>query len=152
MVKMSKYAIPEMEKNSGQWRGSIVNLASVAGIRGGNPHLLYPTSKGAIVNMTRAMAVHHAPQGIRVNCVCPGMVYTPMMYAPPGGEPMQDAAREARKGRSLLKTEGTGWDVGAAVRFLAGDEARWMTAVILPVDAGATAAAGSELPKEAMTR
>ena len=49
MVLMSKYAIPEMEKNEGQWRGSIVNIASVAGIRGGNPHLLYPTSKGAIV-------------------------------------------------------------------------------------------------------
>ena len=49
MVKMAKYAIPEMEKNSGQWRGSIVNIASVAGLRGGNPHLLYPTSKGAIV-------------------------------------------------------------------------------------------------------
>jgi len=46
---MAKYAIPQMEKNQGQWRGSIVNIASVAGIRGGNPHLLYPTSKGAIV-------------------------------------------------------------------------------------------------------
>jgi len=46
-----------------------VNLASVAGIRGGNPHLLYPTSKGAIVNMTRAMAHQHAKEGIRVNCV-----------------------------------------------------------------------------------
>lgn len=98
--------------------------------------------------MTRAMAVHHGPQGIRVNCVCPGMVYTPMMYAPG----MSEDAREARKGRSILKTEGTGWDVGAAVRFLAGDEARWLTAVILPVDAGATAEAGSMLPKEAMTR
>ncbi|KAK3719698.1 hypothetical protein LTR37_004235 [Vermiconidia calcicola] len=147
MVLMAKYAIPEMEKNEGQWRGSIVNIASVAGIRGGNPHLFYPTSKGAIVNMTRAMAVHHGPQGIRVNCVCPGMVYTPMMYAPG----MSDSAREARKSRSILKTEGTGWDVAAAVRFLAGDEARWMTAVILPVDAGATAEAGSMLPKEAMT-
>ena len=67
--------------------------------------------------MTRAMAVHHGPQGIRVNCVCPGMVYTPMMYAPG----MTDDAREARKNRSILKTEGTGWDVGAAVRFLAGE-------------------------------
>ena len=75
------------------------------------------------------------------------MVYTPMMYSPG----MSDSAREARKSRSILKTEGTGWDVGAAVRFLAGDEARWMTAVILPVDAGATAEAGSMLPKEAMT-
>ncbi|GAB1726545.1 hypothetical protein NU195Hw_g2470t1 [Hortaea werneckii] len=145
MVKMSKFAIPEMAKNTGQWRGSIVNMASVAGLRGGNPHLLYPTSKGAIVNMTRAMAAHHAPQGIRVNCVCPGMVYTPMMYE--GG--MTEEAREARKNRSLLKTEGNGWDVGAAVRFLAGDEARWMTGVVLPVDAGATVAAGSELPASA---
>ena len=49
MVLMSKFAIPEMEKNEGQWRGSIVNIASVAGLRGGNPHLFYPTSKGAIV-------------------------------------------------------------------------------------------------------
>jgi len=57
------------------------------------------------------------------------MVYTPMMYGPG----MTEDAREARKNRSLLKTEGNGWDVGAAVRFLAGDEARWMTGVILPV-------------------
>lgn len=49
MVLMVKYAVPEMRKNEGQWRGSIVNMASVAGLRGGNPHLLYPTSKGAIV-------------------------------------------------------------------------------------------------------
>lgn len=123
MVMMAKYAIPEMRKNEGQqWRGSIVNLASVAGIRGGNPHLLYPTSKGAIVvsrsrsrtmrfftdsfqNMTRAMASHHAEEGIRVNCVCPGMVYTPMMYS----SGMSEEARESRKNRSLLKTEGTAW-------------------------------------------
>lgn len=52
MVLMSKYSIPQMEKNEGQWRGSIVNIASVAGIRGGNPHLLYPTSKGAVVVRT----------------------------------------------------------------------------------------------------
>lgn len=62
------------------------------------------------------------------------MVYTPMMYGPG----MSAEARESRKNRSLLKTEGNGWDVGAAVRFLAGDEARWITGVILPVDAGAT--------------
>jgi NAD(P)-dependent dehydrogenase (short-subunit alcohol dehydrogenase family) len=147
MVLMSKYAIPEMMKNDRArgYSGSIINMASVAGLKGGTPHLLYPTSKGAIVNMTRAMATHHAPDGIRVNCVCPGMVYTPMMYA----KGMSDKAREARKNRNLLKTEGNGWDVGAAVRFLAGDEARWMTGVILPIDAGATAAIGTELPKNA---
>lgn len=95
--------------------------------------------------MTRAMAVHHGPQRIRVNCVCPGMVYTPMMFS--GG--MSEEARAARKNRSVLKTEGTGWDIGAVVRFLAGDEARWMTGAILPVDAGATCATGSEVPKSA---
>lgn len=120
MVMMAKYAIPEMEKNHGQCKGSIVNLGSVAGLMGGTPSLLYPTAKGAIVNMTRAMADHHARQGIRVNCVCPGMLFTPMMYS--GG--MTDSQRQARKERSLLKTEGNGWDCGAAVRFLASDEAR----------------------------
>lgn len=75
MMLMAKYAIPAMCKNpkdeiSG--RGAIVNIASVAGMTGGTPMLLYPTSKGAIINMTRAMAFHHAPEGIRVNCVCPG--------------------------------------------------------------------------------
>lgn len=145
MVLMSKHVIPEMMKNdrSAGYTGSIINMASVAGLKGGTPHLLYPTSKGAIVNMTRAMAAHHAPAGIRVNCICPGMVYTPMMYA----KGMSEEAREARKNRNLLKTEGNGWDVGAAVRYLAGDEARWLTGVILPIDAGATAAVGTELKK-----
>lgn len=79
MMLMARFAIPAMCKNEndtrlhGPLRGSIVNLGSVAGLQGGTPHLLYPTSKGAVVNMTRAMAAHHARDGIRVNCVCPGM-------------------------------------------------------------------------------
>ncbi|KAJ5953304.1 hypothetical protein N7454_000200 [Penicillium verhagenii] len=145
MVKMSKYAIPEMIKNGGEIRGSIVNMGSVAGLKGGTPHLLYPTAKGAVVNLTRAMAAHHASEGIRVNCVCPGMLYTPMMY----GNGMSDEVREARRKRSLLATEGNGWDCAGAVVFLAGPHARWMTGVILPVDAGITAAVGIELPKNA---
>ena len=145
MVLMAKYAIPEMGKNAGEVKGAIINMGSVAGLRGGTPHLLYPTSKGAIVNMTRAMAAHHAKDGIRVNCVCPGMLYTPMMYA----DGMNQEAREARRKRSLLGTEGTAWDAGYAVRFLSSDEARWITGVILPVDAGTTAAVGTELPRNA---
>ncbi|PIG79646.1 tropinone reductase [Aspergillus arachidicola] len=149
MVLVSKYAIPAMMKNerdeySGM-RGNIVNMGSVAGLRGGTPHLLYPTSKGAVVQLTRAMAAHHAPDGIRVNCVCPGMLFTPMMYG--GG--MSEEAREARRKRSLLQTEGNGWDCAAAVVFLAGPHARWMTGVILPVDAGTTAAVGIGMPKSA---
>lgn len=76
MVQMSKYAIPEMTKNDGEVKGSIVNMGSVAGLKGGTPHLLYPTAKGAVVNLTRAMAAHHAAEGIRVNCVCPGVSYS----------------------------------------------------------------------------
>lgn len=141
MILMAKYAIPAMTRNTdnGIWTGSIVNVGSVAGLKGGTPNIMYPTSKGAVVNMTRAMAANHAEQRVRVNCVCPGMVYTPMMQnAWKGG--MTNEMRQSRKERSLLRTEGNGWDVGAAVRYLAGDEARWMTGVILPVDAGATAA------------
>ena len=108
MMLMAKYAVPEMRRRGRG--GAIVNIASVAGLRGGHPHLLYPTSKGAVVNMTRAMAVHHAGDGIRVNCVCPGMVYTPMVQK--GGMPPE--LREARRKRSILQTEGSGWDVGAA--------------------------------------
>ncbi|KIX97456.1 uncharacterized protein Z520_06908 [Fonsecaea multimorphosa CBS 102226] len=144
MIMMAKYAIPEMRKNQGQCAGAIVNLASVAGLRGGHPAIFYPTSKGSVVNMTRAMATHHGKDRVRVNCVCPGMVYTPMMYGVKGG--MSDAERKARASRSILRTEGSGWDVGAAVRFLASDCARWLTGVILPVDAGATAAVGLGIP------
>lgn len=72
MMLMAKYAVPAMRSTGNG--GSIVNIASVAGLRGGHPHLLYPVSKGAVVQMTRAMAVQHAGDKIRVNCVCPGMV------------------------------------------------------------------------------
>ncbi len=131
-VMMVKLAVPHMLQSGG---GSIVNIASFAGLVGGHPAVFYPTSKGAVINMTRAMAAHHGQSGIRVNCVAPGAVYTPMVSA----AGMSPEAREARKNRSLLKTEGTGWDVGYAVMFLASDEVRWITGVILPVDAGASA-------------
>lgn len=132
MVLMARACLPGMiDKGT----GSIVNIASVAGLIGGHPKLLYPTSKGAVVQMTRAMATHHGRDGVRVNCICPGMVYTPMVYT----RGMSDELRENRKNRSLLQVEGTGWDVGNAVAFLASDAARWITGAVLPVDAGATA-------------
>lgn len=131
MMLMTKYAVPEMRKVGA---GSIVNMASVGGLRGGMPDLLYPTSKGAVVNMTRAMAAHHGPEGIRVNCVAPGLVYTPMV-----ADRLTPEAREMRRMSSLLQTEGSAWDVGQAVTFLVSDEARWVTGVIFPVDAGVSA-------------
>jgi len=136
MVMMARHAIPEMIR---QGQGAIVNLASVAGLLGSQSSgLLYQTSKGAIVNMTRSMASQHAAQRIRVNCVAPGMVYTPMVYA----KGMLPEMRESRRMRSLLQVEGSGWDVGEAVVFLLSDAARWITGVVLPVDAGTTATSG----------
>jgi NAD(P)-dependent dehydrogenase (short-subunit alcohol dehydrogenase family) len=83
MVQMVKYAVPVMAQNDGEVKGSIINMGSVAGLKGGTPHLLYPTSKGAVVNMTRAMAAHHAKDGIRVNCVCPGVSFAFRFVPPP---------------------------------------------------------------------
>lgn len=129
MVLMARHVIPIFRR---QHRGAIVNMSSVSGLLGGNPSLLYPTSKGAIVQLTRAMAAQHGKEGIRVNCVAPGMVYTPMVMARVGSE----ENRKRRVGQNLMGVEGTGWDVGWAVVFLCSNEARWITGVVLPVDAG----------------
>lgn len=132
MMLMAKYCLPHMIAAGS---GSIVNISSVAGLQGGTPTLLYPTSKAAVIGLTKAMATHHGRSGVRVNCVAPGMVYTPMVAS----RGMTEDIREARKRRSLLGTEGSGWDVGHAVRYLLSDEARWVTGVVFPVDAGASA-------------
>jgi NAD(P)-dependent dehydrogenase (short-subunit alcohol dehydrogenase family) len=131
MFLASKFAIPAMLKTAGQ--GAIVNVASIAALR---PRGLtaYSTSKGAVIALTRAMAVDHGPDGIRVNCVAPGPVYTPMVYA----EGMSAEARERRRQASVLGIEGTGWDIGYAVRFLLSDQARLITGQTLVVDGGAT--------------
>ena len=132
MMLMAKYAIPHMIKAGG---GAIVNMASITGVLGGFPDLFYPTSKAAVINMTRAMAAHHGKDGIRVNCIAPGLVYTPYVV----GAGMSDEVREQRRLQTVLGTEGTAWDVGMAAVFLASDEARWITGVTLPVDAGDSA-------------
>jgi NAD(P)-dependent dehydrogenase (short-subunit alcohol dehydrogenase family) len=132
MMLMAKFAIPEMIRSGG---GSIINLGSVAGLQGGHPSLLYPTSKGAIVSLTRAMAAHHGRDGIRVNCIAPGTVYTPMVSS----RGMTPELRKARSERTLLGTEGTGWDIGYGALYLASDESRWVTGITLPIDGGATA-------------
>jgi NAD(P)-dependent dehydrogenase (short-subunit alcohol dehydrogenase family) len=131
MFLASKAAIPEMIRTAGG--GAVVNISSISALR---PRGLttYSASKGAVIALTRAMAVDHGPDGIRVNCVAPGPVYTPMVYA--GG--MTDAARDQRRRASVLGREGTGWDIGQAVRFLLSGHARYITGHVLVVDGGVT--------------
>ena len=130
MFLVAKHAIPAMMRAGG---GAIVNVSSISALR---PRGLtaYSTSKGAVIALTRAMAVDHGPDGIRVNCVAPGPVYTPMVYQPG----MSEEARARRRQASILGIEGTGWDVGRAVRFLLSDHARYVTGQTLVVDGGAT--------------
>ncbi len=135
MMLTGKFAVPAMSAGGG---GSIVNISSISALRprGLTP---YTTSKGAVIALTRAMAIDHGGQGVRVNCVVPGPMYTPMVYA----RGMTNELRERRKQASILKIEGTGWDIGYAALFLASDEARFITGVVLIVDGGVTIASPS---------
>lgn len=131
MFLASRHAIPAMIESAGG--GAIVNVASIAALRP-RGMTAYSVSKGAVIALTRAMAVDHGPDGIRVNCVAPGPVYTPMVVAPG----MSNEARERRRKASVLGIEGSGWDVGYAVRFLLSAHARFITGQTLVVDGGAT--------------
>ena len=130
MFLASRAVIPAMGEAGG---GAIVNVSSISALR---PRGLttYSVSKSAVIGLTKAMAVDHGPEGIRVNCVAPGPVYTPMVY----GRGMAPEARERRVRASVLGVEGTGWDIGHAVRFLASDRARYITGQVLVVDGGTT--------------
>ncbi len=130
MMLTSKYAVPRM---AGAGGGSIINISSVEAVRSGTfaAILPYSVSKGGVVTLTACMAVQHGRENIRVNCILPGFMYTPMV-APLVSEEMRDLRRRA----APLGTEGTAWDVAWAAVFLASDEARWVSGVVLPVDAG----------------
>lgn len=128
MMLAAKHAIPAMAAGGG---GAIVNISSIAALRprGLTP---YATSKGAVEALTRGLAADHARDGVRVNCIEPGPMYTPMVYA----AGMPDEIRERRRKAAPLGIEGTGWDIGYASLFLVSDEARYITGVVLPVDGG----------------
>ena len=129
MMLTSKFVIPKMVEGGG---GSIINVSSIAGLRAGSggPSMSYSASKGGVIALTTSMAVHHGRDNIRVNCIAPGHIYTPMVSA------MSEETRDLRRRAGPLGTEGTAWDIAWAAVFLASDEARWISGVVLPVDAG----------------
>lgn len=133
---MSKYAIPAMEKRRG---GAIINTSSGWGLKGGGNAVSYCASKGAVTNMTRAMAIDHGPQKIRVNAVCPGDTDTPMLRgeARQLGRPEQEFLAEAAA--RPLGRYGTPEEVAQAVLFLASDAAAYITGAALVVDGGGLA-------------
>jgi len=127
----ARAAIPALAKSG---RGAIVNLGSIYGLVGGSTGPAYAASKGAIVNLTRQMALEWAPN-VRVNCVCPGVIETPMTAAL-RAEP---AWAQAALKRYPLARFGQPEEIASAILFLASDEAAFVTGVALPVDGGFTA-------------
>ncbi len=134
---LSKYAIPVMAENGG---GSIINTGSGWGLKGGDKAAAYCAAKGGLVNLTRAMAIDHGPDNIRVNSVNPGDTNTAMLREEGrqlGCEEKQ-FLEESAKGRPLERL-GTPEDVANVVLFLASDLSKWMTGSALVVDGGGIA-------------
>ncbi|MEJ2237850.1 MAG: glucose 1-dehydrogenase [Gemmatimonadales bacterium] len=132
---MSKYAIGSL-RNSG---GNIVNVSSYVGLVGFAGAAAYAASKAALVNLTRTMALDHAGEGVRVNCVCPGSVDTEMIRAAwrSHGDPAE--AERLWKAKHPLGRIAKPDEVSRAILFLASDEASFITGAALPVDGGITA-------------
>ena len=130
MMLGTKYAVPKMIQAGS---GSIINISSIVGLRAGGSgsSIPYAASKAGIIGMTASMAVNLGRDNIRVNCIAPGHLYTPMV-----ARNMTDEMRDLRRRAGPLGTEGTAWDIAWTNVFLASDESRWISGVTLPIDAG----------------
>jgi NAD(P)-dependent dehydrogenase (short-subunit alcohol dehydrogenase family) len=133
---MSKYALPAM---IAQGHGVIFNNSSGWGIVGGDRAVAYCASKGGVVLMTKAMAIDHGKQGIRVNCVCPGDVETPMLPADAKMRGLKWDDYIAGCASRPLGRVGTAEEIAKTVLFLASDDSSFMTGAALVVDGGGTA-------------
>jgi NAD(P)-dependent dehydrogenase (short-subunit alcohol dehydrogenase family) len=126
----TKYCLPKMKAGGG---GSVIMVSSIAGALGlisATGMAAYSTAKAGLHGFTRSVAADYADQNIRANCIIIGSVHTPMV-AHLGAE-----ARERRKNMVPMKTEGTAWDIAYGAVYLASDESRWVTGILLPIDAG----------------
>jgi meso-butanediol dehydrogenase/(S,S)-butanediol dehydrogenase/diacetyl reductase len=130
----SRAAMPHLVKR----RGCIVNTASVSGLGGDWSLAAYNASKGAVVQLTRAMALDHGKDGVRVNAVCPSLTITPMTEDIKGDRRQMAKFRE----RIPLGRPAQPAEIAAAIAFLASDDASFITGVCLPVDGGVTASNG----------
>jgi NAD(P)-dependent dehydrogenase (short-subunit alcohol dehydrogenase family) len=128
MFLATRAAVPRMIERGG---GSVVCVSSVAGLRG-HGRTAYAAAKAGVIGFVQSVAVQLGPQGVRINAIAPGTVWTPMVQS------LGEAAREHRRKASPLGTEGTGWDVGWGAVYLASDESRWVTGQTLVIDAGLT--------------
>jgi NAD(P)-dependent dehydrogenase (short-subunit alcohol dehydrogenase family) len=131
---LSRYSIPHMVT-----AGAIVNTGSGWGLVGGGKAVSYCASKGAVVNMTRAMAIDHGPQKIRVNCVCPGDIRTPMLSneARQLGETDEEFLADAAS--RPLQCIGEPQDIANGVLYLATDASNYVTGTTLAIDGGGLA-------------
>lgn len=127
---MSKFAVPEMIRAGG---GAIINISSAAGLSA-HPSIAYAVSKAGVIHMTRCMAVELAGYNIRVNCIAPGFLDTPMV-APL----MTDERRKIIEYLVPLKRIGNAWDTANAALYLASSDANYVTGITLVVDGGVTA-------------
>lgn len=133
---MSRAAIPEMAKSGG---GVIINNASVFGLVGGMGAVAYCAAKGGVVLLTKAMALDHAAQNIRVNCVCPGSVDTPMLQAEMEDLGGVDKMKQVFAARHPMNRIASPEEIAQVVLFLASEEASFVTGASIPVDGGRTA-------------
>ena len=133
---LSHFVIPTMAQGGG---GSIINISSGWGIRGGPDAAAYCASKGGVVNLTRGMAIDHGKQGIRVNCVCPGDVETPLLEEEAAQLQQDYEAFLAEASKRPIPRVGNPEDVANAVLFLACGLSSWITGSVLVVDGGGLA-------------